>query len=94
MFNESQYPHMIADGRLTPSYLMNKPVKSPVSMEEPPGTHKQYIRYLDEQGEWVVEVFQYLRPDGTLGGNGKPDPKRIRMGNTIYIGDTQQPKEG
>jgi len=28
-------------------------------------------------------VHQYLRPDGTIGSSGKPDPKRILVGNKL-----------
>ena len=33
-------------------------------------------------GNWVVEVHQDLGPDGTRGGSGKPDPKRLRVGSS------------
>ena len=42
------------------------------------------IRYCDEQGALVVEVFQYLRSDGSLGASGLQDPKRMRVGNEIW----------
>lgn len=44
------------------------------------------IVYLPQQirRTWVVEVFQYLRPNGVIGTSGKQDPKRIRIGETIF----------
>lgn len=85
MFNESQYPKMIADGLLVPKYLRNAHLKEPEKVGEKHCTRGQMIRYLDNSGQWVVEVFQYLRQDKTLGASGKPDPKRFRSGNTVFI---------
>ncbi len=64
--------------------IRNKVLRHPEMKGEPPGTRSQLIRYLDQKGSWVVEVHQYLRPDGTLGASGRPDPKRLRLGGIIY----------
>ena len=86
-FTESQYPNMIANGELTPRYLRDKELKNPQQRRfpEPSGTKSQMIRYLDKDGRWCVEIHQYLRPDGTLGASGKQDPKRLKIGDKIYI---------
>lgn len=78
---------MISSGQLTPQYLRDEPLKEPAKRKypEPDGTRSQVIRYYDSNGQWVVTIHQYLRPDGTLGATGKPDPKRLRIGHTIYI---------
>jgi len=47
------------------------------------------IRYLDTLGDPVVEVFQYLRSDGTLGASGRPDPKRLWLQAEILIAERQ-----
>lgn len=88
MFNESQYPMLIVNGRLKPELKRNSHLIEPQKRGEPHCTHAQLIRYLDNNGQWVVEVFQYLRPDKTIGASGKPDPKRMRIGNKIFIMDT------
>ncbi len=31
----------------------------------------------------VALVHQYVRPDGTLGGSGLPDPKVLVVGNEV-----------
>ena len=85
LFNGSQYPDLIRTGNLIPQELRNSILQKPRLKGEPPGTRSQVIRYLDGKGQWVVEVHQYLRPNGTLGGSGKPDPKRLRIGDTVYI---------
>lgn len=74
----------IENGTLIPDVVRDTPLSQPQRKGEPPGTRSQFIRYLDRGGQWVVEIHQYLRPDGTLGGSGKRDPKRLRIGNTIY----------
>lgn len=89
MFNKSQYPDMIADGRLMSKCLRNDHLKEPETKREPYCTRGQMIRYLDSTGQWAVEVFQYLRPDKTIGGSGRPDPKRLRIGDTVFIAETQ-----
>ena len=90
-FNESQVPRMIANGKLRPHYLRDKQLEDPENRKhpEPPGTRSQTIRYSDSNGQWVVVVHQYLRPDGTLGASGKPDPKRLRIRNTVFIARQQ-----
>ena len=85
LFNNSQYLDDIKNGALVPSYVRNSHLSKPETKKEPWCTHSQLIRYLDSGGRWYVEVHQYLRPDNTIGGSGLPDPKRLRLGNRIYI---------
>jgi hypothetical protein len=33
----------------------------------------------------VVVVHQYLRKDGSLGGSGKPDPKKLFHKGKLYV---------
>ena len=42
------------------------------------------IRWHDESG-LIAEFHQFLRPNGEIGASGKPDPKILRLGDTIYI---------
>src|SRR3989338_9151424 len=83
-FNQSQYPAWIKNRTLVPTIVRDAPVKDPKRRREPLGTRSQFIRYVDRSGQWLVEVHQYLRPDATLGASGNPDPKRLRIGHTIY----------
>jgi len=91
LFNESQLPDMIDKGQLSVIYLRNKHLTDPSAVGEPWCTHAQMIRYLDQNGSWLVEVFQYLRADGSIGASGKADPKRIRLHNKVYILEIQIP---
>lgn len=85
IFNNSQYPGQISTGELLPQLIKDSVLQNPHLKNEPPGTRSQLIRYFNLGGQWVVEVHQYWRPNGTLGGSGNPDPKRLRIADTIII---------
>ena len=57
---------------------------NPGSPAEPPGTRSPMVAYLDATGQRIALVHQYLRPDGTLGGSGRPDPKLLVEGGVAY----------
>ncbi len=42
------------------------------------------ISYLNGEGQRVFTVHQYLRPDGSIGGSGLPDPKFLVEGGIEY----------
>lgn len=85
IFNNSQCPELISRRRLIPQILRDSVLQNPNHKGEPQGTRSQFIRYCDLAGHWVVEIHQYLRPDESLGASGKPDPKRLRIGDTIFL---------
>ena len=70
-----QLPFIVKDDRA---------VRDPSKMGEAPGLRHQYIRYLGPDGLPLVEVSQFVRPDGSLAASGRPDPKAIRVGNVIW----------
>ena len=85
-FRNSQYPKLITEGRLQAVVLKDTPLQEPGSRGEPPGTRSQVIRYEDPiDGQWLVIVHQYVRPDGKLGASGQPDPKWLRIVDQIFI---------
>ncbi|HXN05449.1 MAG TPA: hypothetical protein VN944_00120 [Nitrospiria bacterium] len=86
LFNNSDYPSKIGGGNLISLEICDREISKPRAIEigEPFGTRFQLIRYF-EAGNWVVEVAQYLRPNGTIGASGMQDPKRLRIGDIIYI---------
>lgn len=59
----------------------------PGSTTEPKGTESQMIsiRRVDEFE--MARVHAYVRPDGTLGASGKPDPKIVfdEVGHVLYL---------
>ena len=58
---------------------------------EPYCTRSQIIDDLDRDGQKIAKVHRYLRPDGTLGGSGRPDPKALIEGGGRYR--ALQPKD-
>jgi hypothetical protein len=89
-FNKSQYPRMIVDGLLKPEYLRNDHLKEPEKRGKPKCTHSQMIRYYDKSGHWLVEVHQYWHQDKTIKGTRRPDPKRLRIRNKVFIVEAQR----
>jgi len=45
------------------------------------------VEYRDISGSVVALVHQYKRTDGKIGASGKPDPKKLRIGDTVYYLD-------
>lgn len=73
-FNQRKICELAQSGELKVDIRVNKHLKVP-----PPGepycTRSQFLVYRDLNENYVAGAHQYLRPDGTLGGSGKPDPK-------------------
>jgi hypothetical protein len=60
---------------------------------QPPGTLSQRVSYWESAGgslTKVAVVHRYLRPDGSLGASGLPDPKRVLHRGVIYAPHTQR----
>jgi hypothetical protein len=43
------------------------------------------ISYRDRNDDEIARVHQYLRPDGSIGASGLPDPKRLFEDRVLYI---------
>ena len=54
---------------------------------EPPGTESQMISIRNPDNFEVARVHAYIRPDGSIGASGKPDPKIVydETGNVLYM---------
>ncbi len=83
IFNEGQYWEMVKRGELLEIVLEDR-IPALILANEPAGTHSQMISYRDKDGNEVARVHQYLRPDKTIGASGRPDPKRVLVGNILY----------
>ncbi len=53
--------------------------------KEPICTRSQYIIYVNNKGQKVAGVHQYLRPNGKLGASGRPDPKELFVNGILYL---------
>jgi hypothetical protein len=51
---------------------------------EPPGTRSQMVAYFDGR-QRVALVHRYLRPDGSVGASGMPDPKELFDDGILYF---------
>ena len=83
MFNDGGYLARIQSGDLAPKNRYDKHRTPPLSFL-PNCSHSQRIAYLDQNGKKIVEVHQYLQPDGTLGASGLPDPKELLHNGIVY----------
>ena len=92
-FNRGRYWQRIQTGELTAVYKRNKH-PAPLSSGQPHCTRSQEVYYYDANNREVARVHQYLRPDGSLGGKGKPDPKRLWENGILYALLTPEPEEG
>jgi hypothetical protein len=49
------------------------------------------IAYYNQQGKKVAIAHQYVKPDGTIGGSGRPDPKWLLEEGVIYLARKDPP---
>jgi hypothetical protein len=54
------------------------------SEDEPPGTRSLMVNYVDDLGHRVFLVHMFLRPDGSIGASGMPDPKWLIEDGIVY----------
>ena len=85
LFNNSEYPEMITAGTLKRTLLKRSHLQNPDRGIGPYCTHSESHLYTSNDGQQFVIVHQYVRPDGTLGASGKPDPKKIKLEDRIYV---------
>ena len=82
MFNERSYWEKTKSGEFTAVTLEHRH-PSLTAANEPYCTYSQMVSYRDASGNEMARVHQYLRPDGTIGASGKPDPKRLFVDGTL-----------
>ena|ERR1700722_2265623 len=83
LFNDGQYWERTKTGELTVKVRDHRH-PSLMAAHEPFCTYSQMLSYFDKDGNEVARVHQYLRPDGTVGASGKPDPKRLLKDSILY----------
>jgi hypothetical protein len=73
------------------SLYQNPPIESGLP-QEPEGTITGLIAIIDPQtNQRLAVAHRLLRPDGTFGASGYPDPKMVFVDGVIYL---QKRKEG
>ncbi len=84
IFNDGGYAQRAASGVLSEK-LFREGHPSPDKSGEPFCTRSQIVAYLDSNGRQVALVHQYVRKDGSIGGSGKPDPKKLFHRGKLYV---------
>ena len=82
LFNDNGLWEKLTQGELTSVILESRP--APIDAGQDPGTLSQMLSYRDAGNNELARVHQYLKPDGTIGGKGKPDPKRVFIDGVLY----------
>lgn len=76
-FNEGRFWQRVQNGDLT-TVLKRNGHPSPPRARLPTCTRSQLLVYLEGK-KAVAIVHQYLLPDGTIGGSGRPDPEMLKL---------------
>jgi len=79
--NEGGYPGQIETLRKRCVYDELASSKS----KQIPGTRSLVHQYYNASGERVMSTRCFLKPDGTLGGSGKIDPKELLVAGIMYF---------
>ena len=82
IFNESRFIERAAAGELTEHVASSH--LAPPKAGMPPGTLSQIIAYRDQKGDELASAHRYLKPDGTLGASGMPDPKSVMVNGVLH----------
>jgi hypothetical protein len=92
IFNESRFEEKLKTGELSQK-ILKEGHPSPPQAHEPTCTRSQIIAYCDTNDNRIALVHQYLRPDGTIGASGRPDPKTILIdGELRFVVDPSKAK--
>lgn len=83
-FNQGRYVERAGSGELAERLLADRHPSQPLA-NEPFCTRSQMVSYRDQNGRELAQAHRYLRPDGTIGLGGRPDPKALRDGDVLYI---------
>jgi len=82
-FNDGSYWQRAEAGEFCQIIVRNGHPSSERS-GEPYCTRSQIIDYWHANGERIAKAHRYLRPDGTIGGSGLPDPNVLVENGVRY----------
>ena len=82
MFREQKFLERIDGGHFI-ERLHKSNLASP-KVRQDPCTHSQILYYYLRNGKKIAVVHRFLRPNGTLGGSGLPDPKSLLIKGIRY----------
>ena len=84
IFNEERYYERTLEGELKAIVKSVRPASEIEPDRIPAGSISQEVRYYDRDDNEVARVHQYIKPDGTIGAWGRPDPKRLLKERVLY----------
>jgi hypothetical protein len=84
-YNESPYPNAIETGELVPTVLYSE-APGPCAPKLPPGSKSERVSYAraGDPRQRKVVVHQFRRPDNSIWGDGRLDPKWLYIDGVIY----------
>ena len=82
-FNIGQIEQRAQRGELIKAVQPGSEHPAPAAKGEPPGTISHIVNYFESNRQLVAIAHEYVRPDGSLGASGRPDPKWLRVDNRI-----------
>lgn len=91
VFNSLGYYTRLQAGELA-AYVKRSSHLADPPPGEPECTHSQIVYCYDLDGEPLAIVHQCRRPDGSLGGSGLPDPKRLFLPDRIIAVESHPPR--
>lgn len=80
-FNSMGLAKQAEDGTLMQILERESPARPQAN--QPTGTRSRMVWYVDSTMTKVALVHEYRLTDGTIGGSGKPDPKRLVVGDEV-----------
>ncbi len=83
IFNENGFLSNVRRGFWSKTLRSNSHLAK-TSASLPYCTNSQIWVYFNEHHEAVAIVHQYLRPDGSIGASGLPDPKWLKHDGRFY----------
>src|SRR5207247_3424047 len=83
MFNVGQYWERVLEGKLV-AVPIHTGAPTPESGQPPGTTTKTFAIRETKNGPDLAHAHAFIRPDGTIGASGRPDPKRIWKDGKVY----------
>ncbi|MER3485577.1 MAG: hypothetical protein C4345_06035 [Chloroflexota bacterium] len=83
MFNDGEYWERAKRGELITVLRRNGHPTAPIA-GEPYCTRSQILEYWTTDYQKIAIVHQHLRPDGTLGLSGRPEPKILIINGVFF----------
>jgi len=83
-FNAGLYYERVLAGELV-AFALRPDHPARDGANQPPGTVSRQLAYYDRALRRVAVVHEYRLPDGTVGGSGRPDPKRLILDDEILF---------